>query len=144
MMQIFPLTPRYRLDDELPWLKGIDPSRHYWIAVNGDDRLTIALPGLSISSLEEFKAAIRQFRNMQPGSMIQLVRPASTCMLYCISHHCYAMETELQGAKVWHLFDQETLESLLMTAHPDWQAAPSDVELGRRTLTKSWEQAIAA
>jgi hypothetical protein len=41
MTELFTLSPRYRLDDELPWLEGIDPSRHYWIRVNGERKITV-------------------------------------------------------------------------------------------------------
>ncbi|MEB3339098.1 MAG: hypothetical protein VKJ46_16625 [Leptolyngbyaceae bacterium] len=144
MMSAFPLAPRYRLDDESHWLEGIDPSRHYWIAVNGDTDLTIAIPGLAPASMEEFKKAVLEFRALQPGQRLTLVRYASRCSIYCVSQNCYAIEAEVQGALVWHLFDQETLQSLLMTAHPDWQCAARDLELGRRLLAKSWQQAVAA
>jgi len=30
-----------------------------------------------------------------------------------------------------------------MTAHPDWQCAPKDIELGRRLLLRSFEQMAA-
>ena len=30
------LSPRYRLEDVEPWVEGLEQSRHYWIAVNGD------------------------------------------------------------------------------------------------------------
>ncbi|MDX2099260.1 MAG: hypothetical protein SFW36_15890 [Leptolyngbyaceae cyanobacterium bins.59] len=144
MIQLFPLTPRYRLDDEQPWLRGIDPSRHYWIWVNGEQKRLVALPGLAVSSLEEFKVLIVQFQSLQPGDTMTLSRAASRCTLRCISLNCYAIESHLEGAEVWHLFDQETLQSLLMTAHPDWQCAPSDVELGRELLIRSWQQARVA
>ncbi|MEA5597482.1 hypothetical protein [Rivularia sp. UHCC 0363] len=143
MKASFCLSPRYRLDDELPWLEGIDPSRHYWIKVNGDNHLTVPIPGLLISSMDEMKQAIRQFRSLQPGEQITLVRAASSCKIYCISVNCYAIETEINDALVWHLFDRETLDSLLMTAHPDWQCASSDIELGRRLLIGSLQQATA-
>ncbi len=136
----FCLSPRYRLDDESPWLEGIDPSRHYWVAVNGEPSLTIGLPGLTVSSLSEFKQFIRKFRSLEPGQQINLPRIASNCVIHCVSDNCYAIETEINGAPVWHLFEQETLDSLLMTAHPDWKCAPSDVELGRKLLLRSLEQ----
>lgn len=140
----FCLSPRYRLDDELPWLEGIDPSRHYWIKVNGDGNLTVAIPGLLVSSLDEIKQAMKQFRSLQPGEQMILERVASTCKIYCISPNCYAIETEIDNARVWHLFDQETLESLLTSAHPDWQCAPSDIDLGRKLLLRSLQQATAS
>ena len=141
MEAFFCLSPRYRLDDESPWLEGIDPSRHYWIKVNGDKNLTVALPGLMVSSMSELKQAIRQFRFLQPGEKMTLDRIASSCTLHCISVNCYAIESTINNALVWHLFDQESLDSLLMTAHPDWQCAPSDIELGRKMLLRSLQAA---
>jgi hypothetical protein len=139
----FCLSPRYRLDDESPWLEGIDPSRHYWIAVNGDQKLTVAIPGLIVSSKSELKQFICQFRSLQPQQQMTLARVASACTIYCISSNCYAVETEINGALVWHLFDLETLDSLLMTAHPEWVCSPSDIELGRKLLMRSFEEAPA-
>lgn len=143
MTPIFVLAPRYRLDDESPWLEGIDPARYYWIAVNGDAGIRVAIPGLSVSSLEEWKQNIRQFRSLQSGDQMKLVRIATSCTLHCISDNCYAIEGEVTGAKVWHLFDQETLYSLLMTSHPDWQCAPKDIDLGRQILARSLEKVAA-
>lgn len=137
----FCLSPRYRLDDESPWLEGIDPSRHYWIKVNGDKNLTVALPGLMVSSMSELKQAIHQFRFLQPGEKMTLERIASSCTLHCVGINCYAIESTINNAPVWHLFDQESLDSLLMTAHPDWQCAPSDIELGRTMLLRSLQTA---
>ncbi|MBD2215188.1 hypothetical protein H6G64_07115 [Calothrix sp. FACHB-156] len=144
MEALFCLSPRYRLDDELPWLEGIDPSRHYWVAVNGNINLTVAIPGLTVSSKSELKEVIGQFRCLQPGEQMTLTRIASDCQIHCISPNCYAVEDKINGAPVWHLFDLETLDSLLMTAHPDWQCAPSDVELGRKLLLRSFQSAAAA
>ncbi|MER3493768.1 MAG: hypothetical protein C4323_16485 [Mastigocladus sp. ERB_26_2] len=143
MEALFCLSPRYRLDDELPWLEGIDPSRHYWIMVNGDKNLTVALPGLIVSAKNELKQVMQQFRSLQPGEQMTLARIADTCKIHCVSSNCYAIEAEINGFPVWHLFDQETLDSLLMTAHPDWQCAPKDIELGRRLLLRSFEQMAA-
>lgn len=140
MKPLLCLAPRYRLDDESSWLEGIDPSRHYWIAVNGEKKVTLALPGLIVSSIDEFKQIVRQFRSLKPGEIMSLTRIASRCMIRCISENCYAIEARINDAPVWHLFDQETLESLLMTAHPDWQCSPSDIELGRKMLLRSLEQ----
>lgn len=144
MTQPFILAPRYRLDDESPWLEGIDPSRHYWIAVNGNPEIKVVIPGLTVSSLLEWKQTLRKFRSLQPGGRLELVRIASCCTIHCISTNCYAIATEVAGAPVWHLFDQETLDSLLMTAHPDWQCAPKDIDLGRQLLARSWQQVAAA
>ena len=138
----FFLSPRYRLDDELPWLEAIDPSRHYWIAVNGDSNLTIALPGLTVSSLSELKLAMHQFRTLAPGEQMTLTRIATACTIHCVNLNCYAVEAEINQAPVWHLFDQETLDSLLMTAHPDWLCAPSDIDLGRKLLLRSLETTV--
>ncbi|MEB3180750.1 MAG: hypothetical protein VKL59_17240 [Nostocaceae cyanobacterium] len=138
----FCLSPRYRLDDELPWLEGIDPSRHYWIAVNGDSNLVVVIPGLTVSSLSDLKQVISQFRDLQPGEQMALTRIASSMTIHCISPNCYAIEAEINNAPVWHLFDNETLDSLLMTAHPDWQCSPKDVELGRKLLLRSLQQSM--
>jgi hypothetical protein len=140
MEALFCLSPRYRLDDESPWLEGIDPSRHYWIALNGEKNTTIAIPGLIVSSMSELKQAIREFRSLQPGEQMTVNRIASGCTIHCLSPNCYAVEAEINNALVWHLFDQETLDSLLMTAHPEWQCAPSDIDLGRKLLLRSLQQ----
>ncbi|MBW4555357.1 MAG: hypothetical protein KME59_05355 [Trichormus sp. ATA11-4-KO1] len=143
MEALFCLSPRYRLDDESPWLEGIDPSRHYWIAVNGDRNITVAVPGLVVESMSELGQAIRQFRSLQPGEQMTLNRIARACTIYCVSSNCYAVADQINDAPVWHLFDQETLDSLLMTAHPEWQCAPSDIELGRRLLLRSLQEPSA-
>ena len=144
MTQLFCLSPRYRLDDESPWLEGIDPARNYWIAVNGDAAITVSIPGLTVSSSRDLKQAIRQFRGLEPGEQMTLVRIASTCTLYCVSLDCYAVEAEVNQAPVWHLFDQETLESLLMSAHPDWQSSSKDIEVGRKLLVRSLQHSRVA
>ena len=41
MTKLFTLSPRYRLDNELPWLEGIDLSRYYWIRVNKERKITV-------------------------------------------------------------------------------------------------------
>lgn len=140
MTQPITLSPRYRLDDESPWLEGIDPARNYWIAVNGDAALVVAIGGLFVSSYEQWKQSILKFRALQAGEQIGLVRISSSLMIHCISSNCYAIEDKVASAAVWHLFDKETLDSLLMSAHPDWQCAPTDVNLGREMLARSWEQ----
>ena len=144
MTQRFILSPRYRLDDESPWLEGIDPARYYWIAVNGDVGVKVAIAGLTVSSVGEWKQNMRKLRSLQPGERMELIRVTSRCTIYCISSNCYAIEAQVAGALVWHLFDQETLDSLLMTSHPDWQCAPKDVELGRQLLARSWEKVAVA
>lgn len=143
-MAFLPLAPRYRLDDESVWLEGIDPTRHYWLWVNGDRCLAVALPGLCVTSLEAFVQALRCFRSLQSGGQIQLHSAMGSLSLHCISSNCYAIAAEVKGAAVWHLFDQETLESLLMTAHPDWQCSEADLALGRRLLARAWQQPAAA
>jgi hypothetical protein len=141
------LAPRYRLDDELVWLEGIDPTRHYWILLNGDRQQITPVPGLAVTSPAEFKRAMHGFRAMQVGDRLVFDRASTTCLIYCLSSDCYAIESVVehqfgqtkQGALVWHLFDHETIESLLMTAHPDWQSSSKDVELGRKLLSNSWQ-----
>lgn len=137
------LAPRYRLDDELPWLEGIDPARHYWIAVNGDGAAVAPVPGLVVSSVEQLRVKILEFRNLQRGESMAVERIAGGITIHCITRNCYAIATTYQQAPVWHLFDRETLESLLMTAHPDWTCSEKDLELGRRLLAASL-QATAA
>ena len=143
MTQPFSLSPRYRLDDESPWLEGIDPTRHYWIAINGNASQTVAIPGLMVSSVSEWKQAIKQMRGLQPGDQMELVRVANVCTIHCISQNCYAIAHQINQAPVWHLFDQETLESLLRTAHPDWQCSTNDIDLGRKLLMRSLQLAAA-
>ncbi len=140
MEALFCLSPRYRLDDQSPWLQGIDPSRHYWIAVNGDRDATIAVPGLVVYSISDLKQAITKFRSLQPGEQMSINRIASSYTIYCVEPNCYAVEDIIDDAPVWHLFDQETLDSLLMTAHPEWQCAASDIDLGRRLLMRSLQK----
>jgi hypothetical protein len=142
MQPLFPLAPRYRLDDEQPWLEGIDPARNYWIRINGEEAQTVVIPGLLASSFAEFRTVIQQFRSLQPGAQMKLGRGATTVLLHCISNNCYAVE--VQGAAVWHLFDEETLDSLLMTAHPDWICSEKGIELGRRMLLNSLAHTLAA
>ncbi|PSN12149.1 hypothetical protein C7293_21460 [filamentous cyanobacterium CCT1] len=135
------LAPRYRLDDESPWLKGIDPLRRYWICVNGDQRAMRVLPGLSTQSVEAFKQAIRGFRYLAIGQELTLPAGMSDRItLYCVAENCYAIADKSTEAEVWHLFDAESLESLLLTAHPDWQCAPEHLNLGRSLLTAAWGQ----
>jgi len=140
MTQTFILAPRYLLDDESVWLEGIDPSRHYWLFVNGDRRFRVAIPGLYVSSFEELKENIVGFRKLQPQESIEIKRISGGFTLHCLSRNCYAIEGEIAGAEVWHLFDRESIETLLMTAHPDWVSAPEHLELGRRHLVNSFQQ----
>lgn len=143
MTQPFSLSPRYRLDDESSWLEGIDPTRNYWIAVNGDRFFTVPIPGLMVSSVSEWKQAVKQFRALKPGDWMELVRVTNVCTIHCISQNCYAIAQDINQAPVWHLFEQETLESLLRTAHPDWQCSLNDIDLGRKLLMRSLQQAAA-
>lgn len=144
MKEFFPLTPRYRLDDESPWLEGIDPARNYWIAINGDRTSVVAIPGLTVSSLHEWKQIILRWRSLQPKEQIGLERAAHSCIIHCISENCYAIEAEVNGALIWHLFDGEALDSLLMTSHPDWQSSMQDINLGREILARAWDRGTAA
>ncbi|WOD41490.1 hypothetical protein [Nodosilinea sp. E11] len=135
------LTPRYRLDDDSPWLKGIDPLRRYWIYVNGDQRSLRVLSGLSAQSAEAFKQAIRNFRNLTIGQELTLPAGLSDrLVIHCVALNCYAIADHSTGHEVWHLFDAESLESLLLTAHPDWQSAPEHLNLGRSLITAAWGQ----
>ncbi|MFQ4137162.1 hypothetical protein PGN35_012675 [Nodosilinea sp. PGN35] len=135
------LAPRYRLDDESPWLKGIDPLRRYWICVNGDPRSLRVLPGLAAQSEAAFQQAMHGFSSLAIGQ--ELTLPAGMgdrLTIYCVAQNCYAIADGSTGAEVWHLFDGESLESLLLTAHPDWQCAPEHLNLGRMLLTAAFRQ----
>lgn len=140
----FPLAPRYRLDDEQPWLRGIDPSRRYWLWINGEQNCCTTVPGLSPSSFAEFKETVLRFRALEPGETLQLSRIVDAPEIHCISSNCYAIATRHQEAPIWHLFDRESLESLLMTAHPDWQCSPKDVALGREWMEQMFLHSVAA
>ncbi|NEN87631.1 MULTISPECIES: hypothetical protein [unclassified Okeania] len=144
MNMFFPLAPRYRLDDESPWLERIDPTRNYWIHINGEKTLTAVIPGFTVSSTDEFKQNIFQFRDLEPGAHIKIERASETCYIYCISQNCYAVECYFNKSLVWHLFDKETLESLLMTSHPDWKCASSHIELGQQMLARSLQVSTTA
>ena len=141
MSDRFPLVPRYRLDDEQVWLVGIDPLRRYWLLVNGDEAKPIILPGLSTSDFDQFRKAILSFRDMAAGDALAMPTSTGTTLtVRCASKNCFAIDCDVDGYPATHLFDQESLESLLMTAHPDWQCAPHHRELGRKTLSLSWNQ----
>lgn len=144
MLQPFILAPRYRLDDEQPWLEGIDPARHYWLRVNGEAGPRVAIPGLLLADLEAWKQTVRAFRALQPGECLTLERPSGATNLRCISDNCYAIAHTIAAAPVWHLFDRETIESFLMTSHPDWQCSERDLALGRELLAQSFSQAAVA
>jgi hypothetical protein len=145
MSERFPLVPRYRLDDEQAWLIGIDPLRRYWLLVNGAEQMPIIVPGLNTEDFEQFREAILAFRGMDAGMCLELSTTSGMPLVVtCISKNCYSFESEVDGYPATHLFDQESLESLLMTAHPDWRCAPHHEELGRQLLSLSWYQPAAA
>ena len=145
MSDRFPLVPRYRLDDEQAWLVGIDPLRRYWLLVNGDEATPVILPGLSASDFDIFRDAILTFRGMAAGDTLKLPTAlGSELIVTCVSRNCFVIDTDVNGHPATHLFDQESLESLLMTAHPDWRCAPHHRELGRQTLSLSWDKPAAA
>lgn len=133
------LSPRYRLDDDINWLEGIDPSRRYWLAVNGDHQSVVVIPGLCVSCSEELKSAILKFRALQTQDKMVIKRPFGQLIIHCVSVNCYAIEGRVEGALTWHLFDKETLESLLLTSHPDWVPSQRDIELGRKLLEMAFE-----
>ena len=141
MVEYFPLAPRYRLDDEQPWLVGIDPMRRYWLSVNSDATLTVTIPGLSVGEFSAFREAILGVRKLSAGEAMTLPTAfAHELVITCISKNCYAIAGDVKGYPVSHLFDHESLESLLMTAHPDWQCAPHHKDLGRQLLSVAWNK----
>ena len=138
------LSPRYCLDDVSPWLVGIDPVRRYWIWVNGDSSQTMVVPGLSIASLDEFTGAILNFRSLEIGETLAL--PTFTTkplVVQYLADNLYAISHAVEGASTWHLFDRETVESFLLSAHPDWKSSPQGIDLGRDLLLQSWQQPSA-
>lgn len=140
MTESFILAPRYRLDDESIWLEGIDPSRHYWILVNGEPQIQANIAGVMVSSVEELKDIVKRFRCLQPQEKMTIERIAGSCTIHCLGTNCYGIEGEVNGAIAWHLFDRETIEMLLRTSHPDWIPSPQDLELGRRLLSRTFQQ----
>lgn len=144
MVQSLTLAPRYRLDDESIWLVGIDPSRHYWLNINGDPQTQSVLPGFIASSGMLWKQVFKQFRSLQSGEKMTIARTAGVLTIHCVSANCYAIASEINNAPVWHLFDRESLESLLMSAHPDWICASTDVDLGRRAIERAFAQPAIA
>ena len=138
------LVPRYRLDDDSSWLLAIDPVRRYWIATNGDERLSTEITGLLTSDKQTFREVILQFRALTSGETLNLPTYREETQIYCVATNCYAVVGEVAGAEVWHIFDRESLESLLMTAHSDWIPNPKDLERSRQLLSKSWEQSLVA
>ncbi|MEM8603651.1 MAG: hypothetical protein AAGF24_07425 [Cyanobacteria bacterium P01_H01_bin.121] len=144
MVTTLSLAPRYRLDDESAWLVGIDPLRRYWLDINGDPAYRTYIVGLPALSKPELRPLIMAYRDLQPGECLTFKNSSPTALaLHCVSPNCFAIETYFQQAAIWHLFDQESLESLLMTAHPDWQCAPEHLELSQQLLQRSLSAAIA-
>jgi hypothetical protein len=125
-------------------LKGIDPLRRYWVMVNGEENLVRRLPGLNTPDFERFKQAIRSFRALDVGQELTLpAEMGEDLTITCVAENTYAIADHF-SAPVWHLFDRESLESLLMTAHPDWQCAPQHLRLGQSVLTAAWGQPAIA
>lgn len=138
------LAPRYRLDDDSSWLLAIDPVRRYWIAINGDENLSKDIAGLLTSDKQKFREVILQFRALTQGETLDFPNYREETQIYCVATNCYAIVDEVSGAEVWHLFDRETLESLLMSAHADWVPNPKDIERSRKLLSMSWEKSLVA
>jgi hypothetical protein len=92
-------------------LEGVDPSRHYWIFVNGDRNLSVTIPGLIASSIEELRETILHFRSLKSKETMAIARIAGALTIHCISNNCYAIEGEVEGALTWHLLERESLES---------------------------------
>lgn len=139
------LTPRYTLDDESTWLIGIDPVRRYWIKVDDEAAITITIPGLLTPSFEALKEVVQSFRSLPVGAMLTL--PTFTSERLTIHHltdNLYAIPHPVNGALAWHLFDRETIEAFLLTAHSDWQCAPQDLALGRDLITQGFKQPSVA
>jgi hypothetical protein len=155
MVPALSLSPCYRLADQQNWLNWLDP-HHSWIKVNGCAELKVRLPGLAAASVEEFRSVLRQFRALQPGSELQLIRSASVTTIYCVSDSCYAVFGQVNAAPIGaidspigevpilHLFDPETLESLLHASCPDSSGRPQTSDGAHCWLSQSWERAIAA
>lgn len=141
MTSPFILAPRYCLDDHSQWLQGIDPSRQYWLWVNGDRHQPTILSGLLVADFDQLKAVIQQFRALEPGENLTIPRMEGVAFtLHCVSSNCYAIAATLKDAPVWHLFDRETLESFLKSSHPDWLCSPNSLELGREQLRRAFTQ----
>ena len=144
MSDSFPLSPRYRLDDGDSWLVGIDPLRRYWLAANGNEATPVVIPGLSANSFEAFRDSVLAFRSLRSGDTVQLPTAIGVSLtIRCVSRNCFLVDGDVNGFAASHLFDQESLESLLMTAHPAWQCAPHHEELGRQMLSLSWDKPAA-
>ena len=138
------LTPRYNLDDNSTWLLSIDPIRRYWVAINGDEKFSLGINGLFTSKKEVFRETVLEFRDLTPGQTMYLSTYNEPTQIHCVSSNCYAIADHVMGAEVWHLFDRESLESLLMTAHPNWIPSPEDIAKSRALLSKSWEKSLVA
>ncbi|NEQ98621.1 MAG: hypothetical protein F6K30_18190 [Cyanothece sp. SIO2G6] len=144
MLPTLSLSPRYTLDDASPWLVGIDPVRRYWIQVNGDNDEVAVIPGLVGASMEQVKEALLQFRQLPEQEQLTLPTfGAGELTIHHIAANLYAIAHSVNDAPTWHLFDRETMEAFLRTAHPDWQCSPKDMELGRDALLQSWQQPVA-
>ena len=139
------LSPRYTLDDEQPWLIGIDPVRRYWVRVNGSSSCSTIVPGLVVSGQQEFKSAILSFRALEVGETLALPTfTSSQLVIHHLAENLYAIVHPIEAAQAWHLFDRETIEAFLMTAHPDWQCTPQDIALGRDLVFQAWQKPCAA
>ena len=138
------IIPRYRLDDDCSWLMAVDPLRRYWIAVNGNEHLSTEIAGLLTSDPLQFREIILKFRALNPGEDLELPTYGEETQIYCVATNCYAIVGNVHQAEAWHLFDRETLESLLMSAHPDWMPSPKDVERSRQLLSQSWNKSLVA
>jgi hypothetical protein len=137
--------PRYTLANETLWLVGIDPVRRYWVKVNGNPALTIAIPGLVVSSGEALRPLFLAFRTLRIGDTIALPTFTRTALkIHCLADNLYAIAYPIDNAPTWHLFDRETIETFLLSAHPDWHCAPQDLELGRDLILRSWQLPSAA
>lgn len=141
----FSTTPRYCLIDAEPWLVGIDPLRRYWLKVNGLDSLKVNVPGLQCDDIEILRDIFQAFRSLAPGRSIELptALPSEKLTIHCVSTNLYAIPGEVKGAEIWHLFDEESIEAFLRTAHPDWKCAPQDLALGQALLAMSWQKDAA-
>lgn len=107
--------------------------------------MSLAIPGLTVNSSRAFREAIISFRSLAPGESLLLSTYINSRLeIYCIAENLYAIPYAIGTAKAWHLFDYETIESLLLTSHPDWQCSPQDMALGRDLLHQSWHQPSAA
>lgn len=140
MAQFSSLAPRYRFNDRSIWLVGIDPARNYWLNLNGDRHRPTLLPGFTTTSAIIWQQVFKQFRSLQPTEKMIIARTAGVFTIHCLSRDCYAIASEVNHAPVWHLFDRDSLESLLASAHPDWTCTPQDVDLGRQMIERAFTQ----